>query len=161
MTPFERAMAAGLASLLRAGVPARGLRFTVRELVVQRIERGPLGAREVGDAVEAAVRAGCRLVRERQAPAELVDTVCLATLEAVRGHGGESARWLTVAVRAATSVLDELAGGRAEELAWRRLAQRLAGPSQDHAGGRPGTQRTRSTRRRRRWALPTSSGCSS
>ena len=56
-TPFEDVVAAELLGLLRAGVPARAVRLTVRELVVTRIERGRLGAREVSDAVEAVMRA--------------------------------------------------------------------------------------------------------
>jgi hypothetical protein len=73
---------------------------------------------------EASVRAACRLVRQRDAPDELVATVCLAALEAVRGHGGESARWLAEAMNTAFAVLDELAE-RAEEPHWRWLARRL------------------------------------
>src|SRR5262249_41625883 len=100
--PFEEAVASELAGLLRgggagglrAGVAARGIHLTVRELVVVRMERGPLDAREVSDAAEAAVRAACRLVRELSAPDELAEIVCRSALEAVRGHGGESARWL-------------------------------------------------------------------
>lgn len=125
MRAFEAVVAAELVGLLRAGVPARAVRLTVRELLVERIERGPLGAREVGDTVEAAVRAACRLVRELDAPDELVETVCRATLEAVRGHGGESARWLAEATSAAYAVLDELARERPEEPTWRWHAARL------------------------------------
>ena len=101
MRPFEEAVASELAGLLRAGVPTRGVHITVREMVVMRIERGPLGAREVSDAVEAAVRAACRVVRELDAPDELAEIVCRSALEAVRGHGGETARWLTEATSAA------------------------------------------------------------
>ncbi len=85
-------MEAELAALLRAGAPARAVRITVRERVVARMERGPLGAREVGEAVESVVRAACRLAREVNAPDELVETVCRAALEAVRGHGGQSSQ---------------------------------------------------------------------
>jgi predicted NBD/HSP70 family sugar kinase len=122
--PFEEALASELAGLLHAGVPARGVRLTVRELLVARFERGPLGAREVGDAVEAAVRAACRMVREMDAPDEVVDTVCRAALEAVRGHGGESARWLAEATNVTTAVLDELARERAPDPMWSWLARR-------------------------------------
>jgi hypothetical protein len=108
MRPFEEAVASELAGLLRAGVPARGIHLTVRELVVMRMERGPLDAREVSGAAEAAVRAACRLVRELSAPDELAEIVCRSALEAVRGHGGESARWLADATAAAHAVLDEL-----------------------------------------------------
>lgn len=125
MSPFEELIASALAELLHAGVPARGVRLTVRELMVARIERGPLGAREINDAVEAALRAACRLVRELDAPHEVVETVCRGALEAVRGHGGESARWLAEATSTASSVLDELALIRTEEPTWRWLARRL------------------------------------
>jgi hypothetical protein len=125
MRPFEELVAQELAALLRAGVPLRGVRLTVRELVVTRIERGPLGAREVSDAVESAVRAACRMVRDLQAGDEMVEIVCRAALEAVRGHGGDSTRWLVEATGAAHAVLDELARERAEEPAWRWLAGRI------------------------------------
>ena len=125
MRPFEEAVASELARLLRAGVPTRGVHITVREMVVMRIERGPLGAREVSDAVEAAVRAACRLVRELDAPDELAEIVCRSALEAVRGHGGETARWLTEATSAAYAVLDQLALERPEDPTWRWLARRV------------------------------------
>jgi len=123
--PFEEAVASELAGLLRAGVPTRGVHITVREMVVMRIERGPLGAREVSDAVEAAVRAACRVVRELDAPDELAEIVCRSALEAVRGHGGETARWLTEATSAAYAVLDQLALERPEDPTWRWLARRV------------------------------------
>lgn len=119
-------MTSELEALVRAGVPVRGIRLTVRELVVTRIERGPLGAREISEAVDAMVRAACRMAREMRAPEELVEAVCLAALEAVRGHGGESARWLDEATSAAYAALDELARERAEEPGWGWLAGRLA-----------------------------------
>jgi len=125
MRPFEEAVASELAGLLRAGVPVRGIHITVREMLVTRMERGQLGAREVSDAVEAAVRAAGRLVREFDAPDELAEMVCRSALEAVRGHGGESALWLTEATNAAYAVLDELARERPSEATWRWLAQRL------------------------------------
>ena len=124
MRLFEDAVAAELAGLLRLGVPARGVHLTVRELFVAHMERGPLGAHEIEDAMEDMVRAACRLVRELDAPGELVETVCRAALEAVRGHGGESARWFPDATSAAYAVLDELARERTEET-WRWMARRL------------------------------------
>jgi hypothetical protein len=124
MRLFEDVVLSELAGLLRLGVPAHGVRLTVRELVIARIERGPLGAREVGDAVEDMVRAACRMARELDASDELVETVCRATLEAVRGHGGESARWFPEAASAAHTVLDEMARERAEET-WSWMARRL------------------------------------
>ena len=108
MTAFEQAMIAELTGLLRAGVPVRAVHLTVRELVVTRIERGPLGAREVSDTVESAVRAACHVMLDLGGPDELVESVCRAALDAVRGHGGESSRWLTDATRSAHDVLDEM-----------------------------------------------------
>ena len=125
MRPFEEMVAAELLELVRAGVPARGVRLTVRELVVARFERGPLGAREVSDTVEATVRAACRLVRELDAREEMVETVCRAALDAVRGHGGQSTQWLTEATSAAYAVLDELARERAGDPTWRWLVRQL------------------------------------
>lgn len=115
-----------LAGLVRAGVPSRAVHLTVRELFVARIERGPVGPREVSEAVEAMVRAACRLVRELDAPDELVETVCRATLEAVRGHGGETAQWVPEATSAAYVVLDELASGGGGDVRWRWMARRLS-----------------------------------
>jgi hypothetical protein len=125
VTPFEAAVAGELSAMVRAGVPVRGIRLTVRDLMVTRIGRGPIGAREVSDAVEDAVRAACRLVRERGAPDEVVEAVCRAALDAVRGHGGESARWLDEATGAVTTTLDVLARERADEPGWRWLARRV------------------------------------
>ena len=106
MSAFEQAVTAELTWLVRAGVPPRAVRISVREMLVARMERGPLGARDVGDAVESAVRAACRLARELDVPDDLVDVGCAAALEAVRGHGGLSAQWLEHATRAAGAVLD-------------------------------------------------------
>ena len=125
MTPFEQVVASELMVLLRAGVPVRAVRLTVRELLVTRIERGPLDAREVSDTVEAAVRVACHLARDVDAPDELVEAVCRAALDAVRGHGGESARWLAEATSAAYVVLNELAREHAEEPTWGWLARRV------------------------------------
>ena len=126
MNPFEEMMLAQLSGLLRAGVPVRGVRLTVRELIVTRMERGPLGAHEISETVEAAVRAACRLVRELGAPPEVVETVCRGALEAVRGHGGESARWLADAAGSVAAVLDEQARERVDELPWRWLVARVS-----------------------------------
>jgi hypothetical protein len=126
MNPFEAIVAAELTDLLRAGAPPRAVRLTVRELVVDRIVREPLGPREISDTVESTVRAACALVSELGASAEWVEIVWGASFEAVRGHGGESARWLAQATGAASSVLDELILARAGEPAWSWLARRLA-----------------------------------
>jgi hypothetical protein len=123
--PFEEAVASELAGLLRAGVPERGIQITVRELVVTRMERGPLGTREVTDAVEAAARAACRFVRELSAPDEIAEIVCRSALDAVRGHGGQTARWLGEATGAASAVVNEFARERPDQARWRGLAWRL------------------------------------
>ena len=125
MRPFDEAVAAELAGLLRAGVPPRGISITVREMLVTRLERGQLGPREVSEAVEAAVRGAYRLVHELGASDELAEIVCRSALEAVRGHGGESARWLAEATSAASAVLDDQARARADEPSWRWLARRM------------------------------------
>src|SRR4029079_16079810 len=123
-----------LAELVRAGVRSRGFRLTVRELFVARIERGPLGPREVSEAVESMVRAASRLVQDLDAPDELVETVCRATLEAVRGHGGETARWFPEATSAAYVVLDELATGSGGSARWGWVAR----PPSPREGTGPG-----------------------
>lgn len=125
MRPFEDVMAAELLGLLRAGAPSRAVRLTVREMVVSHIERGPLGARQVSDTVEAVMRAACGLVWTIGAPEDLVETVCRAALEGIRGHGGESTRWLPDATSAAYVVLDELARERTDEPEWRWLARQI------------------------------------
>ena len=125
MRAFENTVRSELSWLLRAGVPPRGLRISVRELVVAHITHEPIGPRDVEDAVEAAVRAACRLVRELDAPDEIVEMVCRAALEAVRGHGGESARFLGGATSAASDVVDEMAREHAEEQIWSWLSRRL------------------------------------
>lgn len=124
MRALEEALAAELAALLRAGATPRAVRLTVREVVVARLVAGPLGPREVSAAAGAAARAACRLVRQLGAPEDVVEAVCRAALDAVRGHGGESARWLGDATSAVLESLDELARERAEEPAWRWLARR-------------------------------------
>jgi hypothetical protein len=122
---FEETVAADLERLLRAGVPVRAVRITVRELVVARLGRGALGPAEVADTVGSTVRAAGRLARERGVADELVEAVCRAALEGVRGHGGASARWLDEALEAMLAVLDELAREPAAEPDWRALARRL------------------------------------
>jgi len=107
MNVFEDDVRWELSWLVRAQVPSRTVHVTVRELVVARIGRGTLGAHEVEDAVAAAARAACRLVRELDAPDEVVETVCRAALDAVRGHGGRTAQWLGEAMEAMDHVLGE------------------------------------------------------
>jgi predicted NBD/HSP70 family sugar kinase len=124
VTPFEEVMTSELAWLLRVGVPARTIRLTVRELMVEQITRGPVGAREVSEAVAAVARAACRMVQEMNAPEEVIGIVCGAAFESVRGHGGESARWVVEAMHTAATVLEEEAEERAEDPTWRWLVQR-------------------------------------
>ena len=112
MNAFEGVVMGQLSVLVHAGVPARGVRLTVRELMVTQLERGPLGAREVSAAMESMVRAAYRLVREHGAPDDVVALVCCAALDAVRGHGGQSARWLGDATTTVDETLAELVGGR-------------------------------------------------
>jgi len=119
VNPFEETLREEMSWLLRAGMPARAIRLTVRDRLVVHLARGPLGPREVTGAMEATVRAACRVMREVDAPEELVDVVCLAALDVVRGHGGETARWLTAAATTADAVLDELAGGKVGPPSWR------------------------------------------
>jgi hypothetical protein len=125
MRTFEDAFAAELLALLRAGATLRAVRLTVREVVVARLGAGSIGPREVSETAAAAARAACRLVRQLGAPEEVVEAVCRAVLEAVRGHGGESARWFGDATSAVFEALDELALERADEPTWRWLAGRL------------------------------------
>ena len=47
MNAFEDVLRLELSWLLRAEVPARAVRLTVRDQLVARLGRGPLGAREV------------------------------------------------------------------------------------------------------------------
>jgi hypothetical protein len=56
VSAFEESLRDELSWLLRAGVPPRAIRLAVRERVVVQLERGPLGAREVSEAMEAAGR---------------------------------------------------------------------------------------------------------
>src|SRR5258705_8088867 len=90
-------MAFELTQLVRAGAPTRAFRITVRELLIARIERGPLGAREVSDAVEAAMRAACRLVPEAGVPDGEVRVLGAGAMEAVGRLGGGRARWFNEA----------------------------------------------------------------
>jgi hypothetical protein len=123
--PFEESLTAELAALLHAGATPRAVRLTVREVVVARLVVGPPGPRAVSETAAGAARAACRLVRQLGAPEDVVEAVCRAALDAVRGHGGESARWLGEATSAILETLDELALEREEEPAWRWLARRL------------------------------------
>ena len=52
MTRFADDLSAELSVLVRARVPMHGIRLTVRERIVERLGRGPLGAREVSESVE-------------------------------------------------------------------------------------------------------------
>ena len=123
--PFEERVESELLALLQARVPPRAVQLTVRELVVTRLERGPLGAREVRAVVEAVMRAAGDLVRRAGAPEDLVETVGRAAIEGVRGHGGETMRWLPVANRAVVLVLDELARDVTAETQWRGMARQI------------------------------------
>jgi hypothetical protein len=123
MRAFEDELHWELSWLVRAEVPARAVRLTVRDLLVARMERGQLGARQVSENVQTTVRVAWRLVEEFDAPEDLVETVCRAALEAVRGHGGDSARWITQAMGAAAAVLDELTRRHGDDPTGAWLAQ--------------------------------------
>jgi hypothetical protein len=125
MSTFEDDFAAELLALLRAGATPRAVRLTVREAVVARLGAGSIGPRAVSETAAAAARAACRLVRQLGAPEEVVEAVCRAVLEAVRGHGGESARWFGDATSAVFEALNESALEWADEPTWRWLAGRL------------------------------------
>jgi hypothetical protein len=126
MNDFEDAMAADLGWMLRAGVPVRAVRLTVHERVLTRVATGQPSAADVREVAEAAVRAACRLVRELDAPDEVVEAVCRGALAAVRGHGGLTAQWLPDAADRIYAVLDELARERADDVRWRWLARHVA-----------------------------------
>jgi hypothetical protein len=139
-------MAAELSFLIRARAPARAIRLTIRERVVaqiddERIDERPFGEQRVLDAVERILRAavhvqqqlaGQRLAgselaghalagRELVSAGDLVETAYLASLDAVRGHGGETSRWIDRATRHAHDVLNELAAHGVEPLWARRV----------------------------------------
>jgi hypothetical protein len=123
MSAFEDELHWELSWLVRAEVPDRAVRLTVRDLLVARMERGRLGARQVSENVQTTVRVAWRLVEELDAPEDLVETVYRAALEAVRGHGGDSARWITQAMAAAAVVLDELTRRHGDDPTGAWLAQ--------------------------------------
>jgi hypothetical protein len=125
MNAFDEVVAVELDLLVRTAVPPRAIRLTVRELLVARLERGPLGAKEIGEAVAAILLAACGLVRAGRASEDMIETVLDAAREAVRGHGGESARWVPEVRRAALSVFDQLARQHGDEPTWRWLSARL------------------------------------
>ena len=125
MSTFEEVITVELETLIRAAVPPRAIRLTVRELMVTRIERGPMGAREISDTIQAVLLAACRLVQAGHASEDVVETVLGAALEAVRGQGGESARWLPEARHAAGTFFSQFAQEHTDEPIWRWLAGRL------------------------------------
>ncbi len=129
MSTFEELVAGELELLLRAAVPLRGIRLTMRELVVTHIERGPIGAREISETMEAALLAACRLLRAGRASEDVVETVLGGAFEAIRGHGGESARWMPEARHAARTVFVQLASQYRDEPIWQWLTGRVDLPS--------------------------------
>ena len=86
MSAFEDELHWELSWLVRAEVPARAVRLTVRDLLVARMERGRLGARQVSENVQTTVRVAWRLVEELDAPEDLVETVCRAALDRPSGR---------------------------------------------------------------------------
>jgi ATP-dependent Clp protease ATP-binding subunit ClpB len=65
-------------------------------------------------------------MREQVLEALRRPAVCQAALEAVRGHGGESARWVPEATRAAAEALEELAREGGGHPTWWWVAGRLS-----------------------------------
>jgi hypothetical protein len=97
----------------------------VREVVVARLIAEPSAMHDVRTTAGAVARVACRLVRETGTSADIVEAVCRATLETIRGQGGSSARWLDDAGRAVFEALDELARERPDEAEWRWLMSRI------------------------------------
>lgn len=125
MRPLEEALVAELRMLLHAGVTPQAVRWTVREVVVARLIAEPSAMHDVRTTAGAVARVACRLVRETGTSADIVEAVCRATLETIRGQGGSSARWLDDAGRAVLEALDELARERPDEAEWRWLMSRI------------------------------------
>lgn len=123
MTTADPGIAAELALLVRAGVPAHAVRLAIRERLIVRLGAGPLGPHNAGDAVERALRAACQVQQEIGGSTELVATVYLASLEAVRGHGGETAQWLAESTRRAHAVLNEMAARGVQPVWVQRVRQ--------------------------------------
>jgi len=78
MSAFEDELHWELSWLVRAEVPDRAVRLTVRDLLVARMERGRLGARQVSENVQTTVRVAwplrdwlCRYARKSSASALL------------------------------------------------------------------------------------------
>jgi len=107
MRPFEDDVRWEVSWLLRAGVPARGVRIAVRELVVTQHRPRAAGSPRDRGGRGGGGAAACRLVRELDAPPEVVELVCGAALDGVRGHGGWSAQWLEAATAAVATVVDD------------------------------------------------------
>ena len=125
MNRLEEALAAELQMLLHAGITPQAVRWTVREVVVARLITEPSSMHDVRATAGAVARVACRLVRETGTSADIVEAVCRAALETIRGQGGSSARWLDDAGRAVFEALDELARERPEETEWRWLVTRI------------------------------------
>jgi hypothetical protein len=125
MTP-DAQLVAELVLLVRARVPARAVRLTIRERLIRQMGETPVGAPGVADAVERALRAAGQVQQETAGSTELVETVYIASLEAVRGHGGETARWMAEAKRRAHAVLNEMAA-RGVEPTWARRVLQVEG----------------------------------
>jgi hypothetical protein len=126
MTVADPRLVAELSLLVRARVPARAVRRTIRDAVMTQIGRAPCGPTSVVEAVERTLRAAFQVQRESAGPGELIEVVYVASLEAVRGHGGETARWVADARRRAQAVLNEMAVPGVEPL-WARRIQDVDG----------------------------------
>ena len=107
------------------GVP--GVRGVVPDVIDLEKERARLGRelKKVAKELETLEKKLSNASFVDRAPPEVVETVCRAALEAVRGHGGESARWLADAADSVSAALDEQARERVDEPPWRWLVARV------------------------------------
>ena len=72
---------------------------------------------------EHALRAACQVQQEITGSTELVETVYVAAIEAVRGHGGQTAQWIAESTRRAHAVLNEMAGRGVQPVWAQRVRQ--------------------------------------
>lgn len=125
MNDLEKRLVAEMAWLLEAGAGLRTVRVTVYEEMVTYLVLEPTGSRRVHGAVEASLRAAYRMLHEYGAPDDLLDTVLESALDAVRGHGGETSRWIREAVQNAYLLLEQFETERGIDSGWRKILERF------------------------------------
>ena len=112
MSPFEDGGARrSCRGSCAPGCPARGGAPHRARAAGGALERGPLGAREVSESVEATVRAACRLVGSSTRPRSWSRPCAARPSRRCADTAARARRWLTEAMSAADAVLDELARG--------------------------------------------------